>query len=72
LTVESLVGVVFWQQLLSPPERANAALDRIAVERISELLMPGSSLILSDFPVSRETGKDKDFVVECFTFSQKL
>ena len=52
---------------LSSLEKANAALDRIAippdaVERISELLTPGSSLV-SDFPVSRETGKGTDFIV---------
>ena len=40
------------------PDKANAALDRIeipqdAVERISELLTPGSSLIISDYGISR-------------------
>jgi hypothetical protein len=50
------------------PEKANAALDRIeipqdAVERISELLTPASSLIISDHGFSRETGKDTDFIV---------
>ncbi len=50
------------------PEKANAALDRIeipqdAVERISELLTPASSLIVSDNGFSRETGKDTDFIV---------
>ena len=50
------------------PDRANAALDRIeipqdAVERISELLTPASSLIVSDNGFSRETGKDTDFIV---------
>ena len=54
--------------LLSSSEKANAALDRIqipqdVVERISELLTPGSSLIVSDFPVSRETGRGTDFIV---------
>ena len=54
--------------LLSSPEKANAALDRVqippdAVKHISELLTPASSLILSDFPVSRETGKGTDFIV---------
>jgi len=33
------------------------------VDRISELLTPGSSLIISDHGISRETGKDTDFVV---------
>jgi len=50
------------------PDQANAALDRIdipqdAVERISDLLTPGSSLIVSDHGISRETGKDTDFIV---------
>jgi hypothetical protein len=47
---------------------ANAALDRIeipqdVVERISELLTPGSSLVISDYGISSETGKDTDFIV---------
>jgi hypothetical protein len=50
-------------------ENANAALDRIemppeAMERISELLIPGSSLIVSDHGISNETGSDTDFIVE--------
>jgi hypothetical protein len=50
------------------PDKANAALDRIeipqdTVERISELLTPASSLIVSDNGYSRETGKDTDFIV---------
>ncbi len=50
------------------PDRANAALDRIeippdAVDRISELLTPASSLIISDNPFSHETGEDTDFIV---------
>jgi hypothetical protein len=50
------------------PDEANAALDRIeipqdAVERISELLTPASSLIISDNGFSHETGKDTDFIV---------
>ena len=53
---------------VSSPDKANAALDRIeippnAVERISELLTPGSSLIVSDYGISQETGKDTDFIV---------
>ncbi|MGA7390497.1 MAG: L,D-transpeptidase [Pseudolabrys sp.] len=48
--------------------KANVALDRIkipqdVVERISELLTPGSSLIISDYGISNETGKDTDFIV---------
>jgi hypothetical protein len=47
---------------------AKAALDRIAiapgvVERISKIVLPGSSLIVSDEGASIETGKDTDFVV---------
>jgi L,D-transpeptidase-like protein len=47
---------------------AKAALDRIAIgpddlERISEVVLPGSSLIISDEGASMETGKDTDFVV---------
>ena len=47
---------------------ANAALDRVELsqdvaERISELLTPGSSLIISDYGISDETGKDTDFIV---------
>jgi hypothetical protein len=47
---------------------AKAALDRIvlppeALERIPEVVLPGSSLIISDEGPSVETGKDTDFVV---------
>jgi hypothetical protein len=47
---------------------AKAALDRIAIprdalERISAVVLPGSSLIISDEGASIETGKDTDFVV---------
>ena len=47
---------------------AGAALDRIgipkgAIERISQVVLPGSSLIISDEAASTETGKDTDFVV---------
>src|SRR3984957_2718290 len=50
------------------PDKANAALDRIeippdTVERISELLTPASSLIISDNGFSGETVKDTDFIV---------
>jgi lipoprotein-anchoring transpeptidase ErfK/SrfK len=46
----------------------SAALDRIempqdAVDRIAELVSPGASLIISDYPVSGETGKYTDFIV---------
>jgi hypothetical protein len=47
---------------------ANSALDRIeipqdTVEQISELLIPGSSLIISDYGISSETRTDTDFIV---------
>jgi hypothetical protein len=56
--------------LASPsPDKANAALDRVevsqdVVERISQLLTPGSSLIVSDYGLSKETRNDTDFIVE--------
>jgi L,D-transpeptidase catalytic domain len=51
------------------PDKANATLDRIEipqdmVERISQLLTPGSSLIVSDYGFSKETRNDTDFIVE--------
>ena len=53
----------------SSPDKASAALDRIEmppdmVERIADLLVPGSSLIVSDQGISKETGHDTDFIVE--------
>ena len=50
------------------PDNANAALDRIeipqdVVGRISQLLTPGSSLVVSDYGLSRETGDDTDFII---------
>jgi hypothetical protein len=47
---------------------AAAALDRIempkeALDRITDLLSPGASLIISDYPVSGETGKYTDFII---------
>jgi hypothetical protein len=47
---------------------AKAALDRIAIpqeaiQRITEVVLPGSSLIVSDEGLSIETGKDTDFVI---------
>jgi hypothetical protein len=49
-------------------EAAKAALDRIempadAVQRISELMSPGASLIVSDEGLGPETGQETDFVV---------
>ena len=50
------------------PDKANDALDcieipREAIEQISQLLTPGSSLIISDYGISDETGTDTDFIV---------
>jgi len=50
-----------------PSGSADAALDRIEipddlVERISELLSPGSSITISDYGISSETG-NTDFIV---------
>ena len=47
---------------------AQAALDRLDIpaeiaEQLSEVVLPGSSLVLSDEPPHLETGKDTDFVV---------
>jgi hypothetical protein len=47
---------------------AKAALDRIAIpqeatQRITDVVLPGSSLIVSDEGLSIETGKDTDFVI---------
>jgi L,D-transpeptidase catalytic domain len=49
-------------------ERVNAVLGRVHIpssvyDRISGLLTPGSSLIISDDAVSNETGSDTDFIV---------
>jgi hypothetical protein len=51
-----------------PSDKANTALDRIEIpqdvaERISGLLTPGSSLVISDYGISLETRKDTDFIV---------
>jgi hypothetical protein len=50
------------------PDRADTALDRIdipqdVIERISELLTPASSLVVTDQGLGRETGKGTDFIV---------
>jgi hypothetical protein len=54
--------------VLPTPSNASAALSRIempqdAVERIGQLLTPGSSLIISDHGISGETGAGTDFIV---------
>jgi lipoprotein-anchoring transpeptidase ErfK/SrfK len=51
-----------------PPGDPNAALDRItipqeALARITELMTPGASLIISDLGYSYETGRGTDFIV---------
>ncbi len=48
---------------------AATALGRIDIpeetrEQLAELMKPGSSLIISDFPLSRETSKRTEFVIE--------
>jgi L,D-transpeptidase-like protein len=53
---------------LRPASTAAEALNRIempkeAVERISELLVPGSSLVVSDEGLGRETGRYTEFIV---------
>ena len=49
-------------------DAAKAALDRVslpqeAIDRISEVISPGSAVIISDEALSKETGKGTDFVV---------
>jgi hypothetical protein len=51
-----------------PASNANEALDRVnipqeALDRISELLSPGASLIISDQGLGPETGEGTDFIV---------
>jgi hypothetical protein len=51
-----------------PPSTPAEALNRIqmpkeAVDRISELLVPGSSLVVSDEGLGRETGRGTEFIV---------
>ena len=51
-----------------PASTAAEALDRVdmpkeAIDRISEILIPGSSLIISDNGISSETGRATEFVV---------
>ncbi len=53
---------------LKAPSNAAEALERIefpkeAVDRISELLTPGSSLVISDEGLGRETGRYTEFIV---------
>jgi hypothetical protein len=51
-----------------PPETAQGALARIeipqdVIERISELMVAGSSLVVSDHDLGDETGQGTDFIV---------
>jgi hypothetical protein len=53
----------------SESSNATEALDRVtipqeAVDRIAELLTPGSSMIISDEGLGRETGRYTEFIVE--------
>jgi hypothetical protein len=53
---------------LKPSSTATEALNRIAmpkeaVDRISELLIPGSSLVIADEGLGRETGRYTEFIV---------
>ena len=53
---------------VTPPGSPSAALDRItipedAIARITELMTPGASLIISDLGMSYETGRGTDFIV---------
>jgi len=54
--------------VVKAPSTASEALDRIklpqeAIDRISELLIPGSSLVVSDHGLGRETGRYTEFIV---------
>jgi L,D-transpeptidase catalytic domain len=54
--------------LSPPPQTPQQALARIeiprgAIDRISQLIVPGSSLIISDYGVGEETGEGTDFIV---------
>jgi len=47
---------------------AGEALNRVVmpkevIERVSEMMTPGASLIISDQPMSGETGRDTDFII---------
>jgi hypothetical protein len=64
----TIPGIAGTARASSRPDDANAALDRIEIPQdsaaqISQLLTPGSSLIVSDYGLSSETGSDTDFIV---------
>ena len=53
---------------VGPASNASEALDRVnvpqeALDRISELMSPGASLIISDQGLGPETGVGTDFIV---------
>jgi hypothetical protein len=55
-------------EIVAPTPSPSEALDRIVmppelVERIAEMITPGSSLIVSDNRLSDETGEYTDFIV---------
>jgi hypothetical protein len=55
-------------QTLQAPETPQEALARIeipqdVIDQISELMVPGSSLVVSDHDLGPETGEDTDFIV---------
>jgi hypothetical protein len=55
-------------EIVAPMPSAGSALDRIVmspelVDRISAMITPGSSLIVSDNGLSDETGEYTDFIV---------
>jgi hypothetical protein len=55
-------------QWIGPSSTATEALDRVtipqeAIDRISELMSPGASLIISDQGLGPETGQGTDFIV---------
>jgi hypothetical protein len=55
-------------EIVAPMPSPSAALDRIImppelVDRIAEMITPGSSLIVSDNRLSDETGEYTDFIV---------
>jgi len=54
--------------VVAPASNASEALARVtippdALDRISELMSPGASLIISDKGLGGETGKGTDFIV---------
>jgi hypothetical protein len=55
-------------EVLAPPQTPQQALARIEIpqdiiDRISDLIIPGSSLIISDQGLGGETGEGTDFIV---------